>query len=308
MRIGYAFAALCIAACPSMAGSAAAQAASPLGAFTCYGTQSRGPTDRRDVTLVDEFGTYQAETRKINELCAPTDVNGNDPTAPSDPAHLAAYRLRTKGRFATAERQVVVNQFGTTTLDVSGKPNTLLVPTAKSLTGPPSPLGAFVDHFTCHRAKTSRGTPRFAGVDDVAIATQFETVVIDVRKPRSLCVPTNKNGEDPGAENGVERLLCYRIRGKGNPGRIDLFLNNQFGQQTARLGRRKELCVPTLESPSSTTTTSSSTTTTLVPVTTTSTTTSSSSSTVVTTTSTTTTTLYGSPSRAFVVPVPNLID
>lgn len=325
MKYSHALIALCVAASPFfLPGAAAAQTASPLGAFTCHNAQTKGPGVREDVILVDQFGTYQAEAQKLAALCAPTDVSGSDPTAPDDPAHLASYRLKTQGRFQTAEGQVVVNQFGTITLDVSRKPDRLLVPTAKSLTGPPSPLGAFVDHFTCHRAKVSRRTPRFEGADDVTIETQFGTVVIDVRKPRSLCAPTNKNGEDPGAETGDDHLLCYQIRGGGRGGRVDLFLNNQFGQQTARMSGRQELCVPSLKNPGSTTTTTTSTssTSTTVPTTTTSSTTSTSSTSTTTTstttstiattttstTSTTTTTLYGSPSRAFLAPVAGLLD
>jgi hypothetical protein len=296
--------------------------AEPLNAFACYGARLDGRV-QEDVTLVDQFGTYSAGLRRLNALCAPADVGGNDATAPDDPGHLARYALQTRGRFPGVTEQVVVNQFGTITVDVSGKPKDLLVPTAKSLTGPPSPLGAFVDHFTCHRVKPSKGTPRFPGADDVTIETQFETVTIDVRKPRSLCAPTNKNGEDPGAENGVDHLLCYQISSKGGPGRPDVFLNNQFGQQSGRLGgQRRELCVPSLKNPGSTTTTSTSTTTapttttstsTTVPTTSTTsttapTTTTSSTTTSTTTTSTTTTTLYGSPSRAFIEPVADLLD
>src|SRR5262249_31555999 len=158
---------------------------------------------------------------------------------PDHPAHLASYDIKGAGRFTPIKDQVVVNQFGSVTLDVI-RPTSLLVPTAKSLTGPPSPLGAFLDDFACYKVEPSRhngedddengndhrgfrqgfqggGDQNGQGEDDqngqgeddqngshgstVTVETQFETVEVDVRRPRELCAPADKNGENPGAEN-----------------------------------------------------------------------------------------------------------
>ena len=96
-------------------------------------------------------------------------------------------------------------------LDVK-KPLSLQVPTAKSLTvSPPAPAAPAVDHFQCYSVKPARNTAKFPGVRGVTLADQFGTVSVDVRRLRRLCVPTNKNGEEPGAENHLDQLLCYRI-------------------------------------------------------------------------------------------------
>jgi hypothetical protein len=46
------------------------------------------------------------------------------------------------------------------------------------------------------------------------VETQFETVEVDVRRPRELCAPADKNGENPGAENHPDHLLCYDIKSR----------------------------------------------------------------------------------------------
>ncbi|MCW5890902.1 MAG: hypothetical protein KIT14_10145 [bacterium] len=326
----------CAADCTCPAGDGA------LNAFQCYGARVgfRGA----DVELVDRFGSYDVSLRKVSDVCAPADVGSDDDRASlaaADPAHLTRYPFKTRQGETPTREQKMVNEFGTFMLDV-GKPVALLVPTAKSLDGPPSPLGAFVDHFTCHRVKPSRGTARFAGAKQVAITTQFETTTIDLRKPRTLCAPTDKNGEDAGAVERPDHLLCFDVKGRGGIGRPAVFLDNQFGEQSGRMrGHRHEFCVPSNDGTvPTTTTTSSSTTSTLAPSTTT---TSSTTSTTVapstttttvetttttvetttttletttttleptttTTSSTTTTTMYGSPGRAFLDPVRGLLD
>lgn len=324
----------------SMASPAAAQTSSPLGAFQCYG--ARVDFAGADVNIVDRFGSFDVSLRKLSDVCAPATIGGDDDVEAlqaDDDAHLARYPFKTRDGEQPTRDQRMVNQFGTFMLDV-GKPVALLVPTAKSLDGPPSPIGAFVDHFTCHRVTTSRGTPRFDGADEVTIETQFETTTIDLRKPRTLCAPTDKNGEDPGAEDHPDHLLCFQVKGRSGIGRPAVFLNNQFGEQSGRMrGHRHEFCVPSNDgtTPSTTTSSSSSTTSsTTTSSTTTSTSTTSSSTTTsststssttstsaptttssttttapttsTTTSSTTTTTLYGSPSRAFLGPVGDLLD
>ena len=305
-------------------------AAAQLDHFQCYDGQARPSIRVRGVTLVDQFGTLMVDAFGPTVLCAPANKDDEDPTAPDHPAHLASYDIRGAGRFKPIKDQLVVNQFGSVTLDVI-KPTSLLVPTAKSLTGPPSPLGAFLDDFTCYNVEPSRqnghddengndqGGFQGQGEDDqhgqgendgngshgstVTVETQFETVEVDVRRPRELCAPADKNGENPGAENHPDHLLCYQIKSRQKFQERDTFLNNQFGQQRFEVRGRDLLCVPSQKNPGTTTTTIAPTTTTTtmtVPTTT--------STTVTTTTTTTSTTLYGSPSRAFLVQARDLLE
>jgi len=164
-------------------------------------------------------------------------------------------------------------------------PRSLLVPTAVSQTGPPSSAGgAFLDHFTCYDVRISNGTPR-AGAT-ATVQTSLETASMVLQRPQRLCVPTDKNNEDPTAPSFPDSLLCYKVKNSGSVGGT-VFLNNQFGQQVYRLRARQQVCVPTLVNPPSTTTTTTSTTSTTT------------STTETSTTTTTSTTMGGSPSGAF---------
>ena len=103
--------------------------------FTCYrAAPTRGAarfTARPGVSVVDEFGSSTVDVRKPKLLCAPADVNGDDPGAPSRPDHLEDYFIKPATRFTTLTRQTVVDRFGTWTFDVK-KAIALQVPTAKS--------------------------------------------------------------------------------------------------------------------------------------------------------------------------------
>ena len=67
-------------------------------------------------------------------------------------------------------------------------------------------------------------------VRNVTVEDQFGPLRFDLKRPRWLCAPADKNGE--GILNAETHLICYQIRrasglGSVAPGRI--FLNNQFG-------------------------------------------------------------------------------
>jgi len=183
--------------------------------------------------------------------------------------------------------------------------------------------GPTVDHFQCYKVKRSRGAPKFVKILGVTGADQFGSYTVDLLKPRYLCAPANKSGEDPTAPSHPEHLMCYKTRNAGvkfTP--RNAFATDQFGSQQLQLLRRIELCVPSLKNPGvtttsttiviATTTTSSTgpitTTTQAATTSTTSTVTTSTVTTTVTTSSSTSTTLYGSPSRAFMDPVRSLLE
>jgi hypothetical protein len=276
----------------------------PLHHLQCYNLKNANFASRQ-VTLRDRFGTRSMTVAKPRQLCAPADKNGEDPSAPESPDFMAAYALKGGGKFDRVTAQTVVNQFGSLTVDVT-KPRTLFVPSAYSPDSPPtSPAGAFVDHFTCYDVRITNRTPKFPGAT-VTVETALETATVQVQKPTRLCVPTDKNGEDPTAPTFPENFLCYKTKSKGSPSGT-AFLNNQFGAQIYGVGQRGELCVPTQLNPPPTTTTTSTTTSTTETTTTTteSTTTTTEESTTTTeaptttTTTTTTSTTMGSPSGAF---------
>lgn len=210
--------------------------------FQCYDLRNVSFA-KRSVRLQTPFGQIRGEVSRVSDLCAPSDKAGEDPEAPGDDAYLAAYSLRRVNDFVPRSGEIVTNQFGTLSLDIRS-PKLLLVPSGFSEDGPASsPDGAFLDHFTCFDVRVTNRTPRFQS-RTVQVTTPFETVSLTIRRPHRLCVPTDKNGEDPSAPSHPESLLCYLAKG---PGKVTspAFITNQFGQQQNDVRKRNDFCVPT---------------------------------------------------------------
>jgi len=210
--------------------------------FQCYLARSSGFNDT-SVTLSDVFGNRTARVRSPINVCAPANKNGEDPEAPGSPDFLTSYKISVQGSFPN-QTVTAENQFGPITLNVK-KPKVLLVPTAVSTTAPPaSPDGAFLNHFNCYDVRATNGTPA-PDPGTVTVQTAFETVQVQPKRPRRLCVPTSKNGE-PVIPSSPPNLLCYQGKSKGtlSPAPI-IFIANQFGSRTQRLGQRREICIPT---------------------------------------------------------------
>ncbi len=54
------------------------------------------------MTLTDALGSADYDVQKLPALGLPADKNGEDPTAPTDPDHLAVYTIKqTTPRFVT---------------------------------------------------------------------------------------------------------------------------------------------------------------------------------------------------------------
>jgi hypothetical protein len=221
---------------------------SALDHFECYDAR-HAPRLIPDVSLVDEFGARTVTLGEPTRICNPADKNGEDASAPEHAAHLVGYRVSSASpRFRHVRHQVVVNQFGSITVDLF-RPDLLLVPSAKSQIGAPPPLvDSTLDHFACYRTHGGR-----AHVKQVEITDEFGSIGVDVKQPARLCVPVSKNGEsviDP-----VTHLMCYEVRiassafAPAGP----IFIDNQFGPDTLDSFRTTELCVPSLLNPGTTT-------------------------------------------------------
>jgi len=131
----------------------------------------------------------------------------------------------------------VTNAFGTVTVNVS-RPDRLLVPTAKSVTGPPAPLAVVDNHFKCYRLTGAR--QRVGGLN---ITDQFGSIAIDIKRPLHLCLAADKN--DEGIPNPGSAMLCYQVRGV-RPGTAPnlVYTNNQFGDDQFPFFGPRDLCVP----------------------------------------------------------------
>jgi len=195
------------------------------------------------VTEQDQFGTTPLTLRYPHRLCAPADKNDEGIVDPVP--HLVGYEtLRTP--FIRQTNLSIVNQFGTTMIDLTRR-DVLMVPSAKDLVSTPPPLvPPLIDHFQCYRAKRAKGSAKFNKIT-VNVTDQIETnTPITLTRPYRLCVPANKNGEDPTAPSHPNNLLCYRSKSSVRYGTVPAFINNQFGNDDLLTIHRRELCVPTV--------------------------------------------------------------
>jgi hypothetical protein len=132
------------------------------------------------------------------------------------------------------------------------------VPSAKALGSGGAPaLGAItVDHFTCYKAKVAKakkGAPPFPVFTktSVTLTDQFGgPLVYDLKKPTRVCLPADKNGESPGAEDHPDWLVCYAAKlAKREPPQPKFLAqtvstSNQFGPEVLDAKKLEELCVP----------------------------------------------------------------
>jgi hypothetical protein len=176
-------------------------------------------------------------------LCAPADKNGDGII--DDVQHLVGY-VPLNTPFTKRTGLSITNQLGTVKLDLTRR-DLLMVPTAKSLTVAPPPLQPpTIDHFVCYRAKRSRGSAKFVKTT-VTVADQLESTSLTLVLPYRLCVPADKNGEDPTAPSHPGLLLCYKSKSSSGFGTTTAHINNQFGPDDVTLIHRRELCVPSVQ-------------------------------------------------------------
>jgi hypothetical protein len=216
--------------------------------FLCYRPHQFFDVKLLRLPAVDQFGAHGITLLRTGRFCSPTDKNGENPTAPSHPDHLREYEITVPQTTATLPLHGVkiVNQFGTSFVDVI-EADRLLVPAAKSLTAsPPPPAPPGVDHFLCYRVRKTKGTVLPTLPKTVEIEDQFgkRTLTLKGKRPTRLCAPVNKNDEDVTAPQHALHLLCYRgVVPVVSPPSI--FINDQFFPQTlSDLSEKVELCVP----------------------------------------------------------------
>jgi len=201
--------------------------------------------------VTDRFGSGTITLLPKKRLCNPANID--EPAAEArdavaDSAHLTGYIVQTFApKFAPVTRQTVVNRFGTTRVNVV-KPSLLLVPSAKSLTGPPDPLATrTLDRFLCYRvigARTRAGS--------IPVVDQFGTMTLKVQRPFRLCTAVDVNGD--GVLEPAASLLCYLTSAApGSPtfrGPTDLvFVDDDFGPEAVIVNHVRELCVPSIINP-----------------------------------------------------------
>ena len=209
--------------------------------FECYEVK-RGAFSGPHVNIVDAFGTFNNVSVQLPErLCNPADKNDEDNSAPTHEDHLVGYKVRYSS--LPQPNRTITDQFGSHKLDVT-KVDRLMVPAAKSLSGPPTPLTPpDVDHMTCYKVRRPKNTAPFSPVT-VKVDDQFGTINITLKKPLRLCIPADKNNEVPGAESHPTGLLCYKTTKVPVSSSLTPTVLDQFGQKVVDLLRRTEFCVP----------------------------------------------------------------
>jgi cysteine-rich repeat protein len=228
--------------------------------FLCYkagttrGTPAFVPIP--GLPLADDFESGPFVVKKPVGLCTPADKNGEGTVDLA--THLERYKINLPVGAPEHVRRVGVrmtNQLGTLSFDTR-KADSLLVPAAKSLVAPPpppDPQAHDVDHYKCYKVGVTPGTPGLPKGLQVAVADQFTAPpkVLDVKKPRLLCNPVDKNGE--GIRNPARHLVCYKVKpAEGQPPhlpRIGVFVTGQFGPEQLSTKKEDLLCIPSAELP-----------------------------------------------------------
>jgi hypothetical protein len=211
--------------------------------YKCYETPAELFTAIAGISLNDQFGSSTITARRRKRFCNPSVKNCEDPSAPLELEHLSGYQIKqTSPTFVPISSVNVANQFGSVVVDLV-KPDYLLVPSAKSLTGPPAPLvNPATDHFKCYRVRSAK-----TQVLGLVLTDQFGTLTYDVKKPLRLCVAADKNFE--GVPDPSAALLCYKGRQVSLPtfrGITPIYINDQFGAVTTSVDHLREFCVPSL--------------------------------------------------------------
>ncbi|MBI3770147.1 MAG: hypothetical protein HY271_16870 [Deltaproteobacteria bacterium] len=218
----------------------------------------------RTVQLTDQFARRTVAITEALTLAAPTNKNGEDPGAPSEPLHLTGYAVKlAKGEAKEqVSRHTVVNQFGTLVVDVK-KLERLLVPAEKAAgeTPPPAPGSSpGLDHFACYKLKVAKAKGKALPLPtfrprQVTVTDQFGTRVLELKKPQRLCAPADKAGEDPSAPTHAQHLVCYAAKlAKTTPKQVKfpktrVAVADQFGAQVVDAQTIEEVCVPSLKDP-----------------------------------------------------------
>jgi len=164
-------------------------------------------------------------------------------------SHYVGYKIKTpKGddKFEHIKGVSITDQFGQLTIDIK-KPKLLLVPSLKDHDESPEITSPFtVNHFKCYDAKESKKTDKFDKLTVTVDDPNFEiTQEFEVKKPKMLCVPVDKNGEGLVAEEN--NLTCYdvkKLKGADKFEKRNVFTNNQFDPEKLKVEKQKELCVP----------------------------------------------------------------
>jgi len=98
-------------------------------------------------------------------------------------------------------------------------------------------------------SQETKGTPKFEKRKvTISDPTFGESNTFEVKKPKQLCTPVDKNGE--GIIDEENHLLCYdlkKIKGESKFKKRNVFTNNQFEPEDLEVKKEHQLCVPSIK-------------------------------------------------------------
>jgi parallel beta-helix repeat protein len=225
----------------------------PLDHFSCHKVfRYKAPSfpGFTGLPLTDRFTSRTANARAVRGLCAPTDKNGEDATAPSHFTHLENYKLLGGGYSPTAQRfdLILKDQFGIllSTIDAR-KAESLMVPTAKRTVAvyPLAPTPGVVDDFLCYRMRQFGGG-NFPGISaPLTTNDQFGPDAFTSLRPWWLCTPVDVSSSNPPAPTHPDQLTCYKLpMAQATNWNANVWVGNRFGPEALRVLKQNVLCVP----------------------------------------------------------------
>ncbi len=250
---------LAAAAFSAARGNASSSAAPPVDHQLCYAASGAFTKVPAGVRLIDEFnpnGFAPKINGKAGLLCNPvakTLPTGKVYGVTNPAAHLVCFPITATGTQPTPS-VVVKNQFGSATLAPARQPNSVCVPSWKSLTGPLNKnpnTPPRLSHFTCYPVSVAAGAynpPSGLKLQDEFGKTKVAVAVNPV--PQELCVPAKKivGSHTYPIVNTTAHLLCYGV--SKTPIRNPVWAQNQFGRTKVAVKSTQWLCLPsTLDIP-----------------------------------------------------------
>jgi hypothetical protein len=227
-------------------------AAQPTDTFLCYKAKRPKGAPKFATTTVavtDELQTRPLDVKMPKMVCAPVDLGAGliDPDT-----SLLAYEVRAvKGStYSPGAGVEVLDGLGELYVDTKPQPQFLLVPTATDPDAdpaPPDPAEHALDHYRCHKTKTSEGHAPLPSGLQIALQGQASgPALLDVKKARHLCEPVDALGVE--IKHAGNHLMCYQVRrARGEPksGKIaSLRVSNQFGAAALDTVKEFEICLP----------------------------------------------------------------
>ena len=233
-------AAVAVFSAHSSSGARVAFGVLPLDHYACY-SATFGNFEPRPVRLENQFGRATARVARPIRICAPARKNA-EPIR-NRIAHLACYSLTgVQGPEQQVRMVTMTSQFGVLPAKVQVvPPESFCLPASKRLgtLTPPAAVPRSLDHFVCYKIDPSRAFQR----RNVKVRDQFGSFTDAVLFPKTLCVPTRKNGSKLVLPR--VHLVCYSVKSAARGRRA--LLRDQFGVLRSAPNVRSLLCVPSLK-------------------------------------------------------------